>query len=144
MWRLFTYGGSHYKSIQWIKCCCWQLGIERGGATYDLRPSKQRHPLVVQGIYEIFKADLKLIAPELLLSAKGHYKYPKQHTKSTKEYHWWNMPNFKSKMAWIYHREPDHNKIAVFSVKSYTTYGKSIMGKNRKIWLSNKLHPKLF
>ena len=35
-------------------------------------------------------------------------------------------------------------KIAVFSAKSYTTYGKSIMRRNRKIWLSNKLHPKLF
>ena len=65
---------------------------------------------VVQGIYEIFKADLKLIATELLLSPKGRYKCPKQHTKSTKKSHWWNMPNFASKMAWIYHREPDHKK----------------------------------
>ena len=40
---------------------------------------------IVQGIYEIFKADLKLIATELLLSPKGRYKCPKQHTKSTKK-----------------------------------------------------------
>ena len=32
----------------------------------------------------IFKADLKLIATELLVSPKGRYKCPKQHTKSTK------------------------------------------------------------
>ena len=57
------------------------------------------HLLLVQGIYEIFKADLKLIATELLLSPKGRYKCPKQHTKSTKKSHWWNMPNFASKMA---------------------------------------------
>ena len=55
--------------------------------------------ILVQGIYEIFKADLKLIATELLLSPKGRYKCPKQHTKSTKKSHWWNMPNFASKMA---------------------------------------------
>ena len=67
--------------------------------------------IIVQGIYKIFKADLKLIATELLLSPKGRYKCPKQHTKSTKKSHWWNMPNFASKMAWIYHREPDHKKI---------------------------------
>ena len=54
---------------------------------------------IVQGICEIFKADLKLIATELLLSPKGRYKCPKQHTKSTKKSHWWNMPNFASKMA---------------------------------------------
>ena len=66
--------------------------------------------VLVQGIYELFKADLKLIATELLLSPKGRYKCPKQHTKSTKKSHWWNMPNFASKMAWIYHREPNHKK----------------------------------
>ena len=51
--------------------------------------------VIVQGIYEIFKADLKLIATELLLSPKGRYKCPKQHTKSTKKSHWWNMLKFR-------------------------------------------------
>ena len=54
---------------------------------------------IVQGIFEIFKADLKLIPTELLLSPKGRYKCPKQHTKSTKKSHWWKMPNFASKVA---------------------------------------------
>ena len=60
---------------------------------------KQQRRAIVQGIYEILKADLKLIATELLLSPKGRYKCPKQDTKSTKKSHWWNLPNFASKMA---------------------------------------------
>ena len=50
---------------------------------------------IVQGIYEIFKADLKLSATELLLSPNGRYKCPKQRTKSTKKSHWWNMLKFR-------------------------------------------------
>ena len=98
---------------------------------------------VVQGIYEIFKADLKLIATELLLSPKGRYKSPKQHTKSTI-----SGTCQISLPKWLEFTTGSPTiknlKIAVFSAKSYTTYGKSIMRRNRKIWLSNKLHPKLF
>ena len=67
------------------------------GTLYGFADAKEIFQLLK--ILSLFKADLKLIATELLLSPKGRYKCPKQHTKRTKKSHWWNMPNFASKMA---------------------------------------------
>jgi len=60
--------------------------------------------------------------------------HSKKHTKSTKKSHWWNMPNFAFKTTWITTRSPTikNLKIVVFSAKSHTTYGKSIMCRRSK------------
>ena len=78
---------------------CYVCSTHFSTESFEVNLRAQITGVIVQGIYEIFKADLKLIATELLLSPKGRYKCPKQHTKSTKKSHWWNMPNFASKMA---------------------------------------------
>ena len=77
--------------------------------------------IVVQGIYEIFKADLKLIATELLLSPKGRYKCPKQHTKSTKKSHWWNM--LKSRFENLSNLPQGDHVLKMEKIQKFTSLG---------------------
>ena len=95
---------------------------------------------------EIFKADLKLIATELYYRQKvatsvlnNILKVPKNPIGGTCQISLPKWLEFTRGSPTI-----KNLKLAVFSAKSYTTYGKSIMRRNRKICLSNKLHPKLF